>query len=233
MAPVRRLVPLVLAAAATLALNAPAMANTSHAGWPAITGMLLMNKQDQSRPLDGRPGFDPFDGADSSYSCDGQHANTACVPGGPAFAPADLACGRHVVATNGWPQFLVARLCSTARISVVPGGIGHNELLGGHGSDTIHAGPAGDVIWGDYKPSGQPSAQSDHLYGGPGKDFIYASHGRNSIWTGGGDDVVHAHFGHGSIHCQGGNPIVYLSRESRRRYHLSGCRRISYFTVGY
>jgi hypothetical protein len=32
----------------------------------------------------------------------------------------------------------------------------HNELLGGHGDDIVHAGIAGDVLWGDYKPSGQP-----------------------------------------------------------------------------
>jgi Ca2+-binding RTX toxin-like protein len=224
---------LAATAAAALAAHAPALANTSHAGWPQITGMLLMNKLDQSRPLDGRPGFDPFDGADPRYSCDGQHLNTACLPAGPPFAPADLPCGRHARAVNGWPQFLVRRLCSGARTAVVPSDIGHNELLGGHGDDTIHAGPAGDVLWGDYKPSGQPTSQVDRMYGGPGKDFIYASHGRNEIWTGGGDDVIHAHFGRGTIHCQGGNPIVYLSRRGRRGYHLDGCRRISYFTVGY
>ena len=32
----------------------------------------------------------------------------------------------------------------------------HNELLGGHGNDAITGGDVGDVIWGDYKPSGQP-----------------------------------------------------------------------------
>ena len=100
-------------------------------------------------------------------------------------------------------------------------------------SDTVHAGPAGDILWGDYKPSGQPTRQWDRLYGGPGKDFIYASHGHNEIWTGGGRDVVHAHFGYGTIHCDGRGPIVYLSRVSRRRYHLDGCHRISYFTLGY
>ena len=37
---------------------------------------------------------------------------------------------------------------------LVPADIGHNELLGGGGSDTIHAGPAGDVIWGDSHAEG-------------------------------------------------------------------------------
>jgi hypothetical protein len=210
-------------------------ANTSHAGWPKITGMLLMNKHDQSRPLDGRPGQDPFGGADHTYSCDGAHLNTACVPGGPAFAPDDLPCGRRAIdaAVHDWPAFFVRRLCHAARTSTVPAGARHNELLGGHGDDVIHAGPDGDVLWGDYKPAGQPTSQKDDMVGGPGKDYMYASHGRNRIWTGGGDDIIHAHFGHGAIHCDGGNPIVYLSRKSRKRYTLFGCKRISYFTLGY
>ena len=114
---------------------------------------------------------------------------------------------------------------------MVPPDIGHNELLGGHGNDTIHAGPAGDVIWGDYKPCCQPAAQVDHLYGGPGTDFLYASHGINYIYTGGGPDVVHAHFGRGGeIHCDSRDVLLYLSHRSRARYHLFGCKRISYAT---
>jgi Ca2+-binding RTX toxin-like protein len=109
----------------------------------------------------------------------------------------------------------------------------HNELLGGHGSDTIHAGPWGDVLWGDYKPSGQPSGQFDRLSGGPGRDFIYASHGYNVIRSGGGRDVIHAHFGRGKINCGHGDTILYISRQSRKRYHLTSCERVSYKTLGY
>ena len=113
----------------------------------------------------------------------------------------------------------------------MPSNIGHNELLGGHGDDTIYAGPAGDVIWGDYKPCCQPTRQVDHLYGGPGDDFIYASHGFNDIQTGGGRDVVHAHFGRGGeIHCDSPGVLVYLSHRSRPNYRLYGCKRISYAT---
>ncbi len=125
------------ALAATLALlavaasAAAALAKTSHEGWPRINGVLLMNKRDQNRPLDARPGHDLFGGADRSYSCDGLHKNRSC------------AHSSGVVARRG-----------------------HNELLGGHGNDTIFAGPQGDVIWGDYKPSGQPSSQVDRLTGG-------------------------------------------------------------------
>ncbi len=62
----------LLALASALGVFSPAAApaNTSHAGWPPITGMLLINKLDQARPLDGRPGDDPFDGTDYSNSCE-------------------------------------------------------------------------------------------------------------------------------------------------------------------
>jgi Ca2+-binding RTX toxin-like protein len=212
-----------------------ASAMTSHAGWPQITGMLLMNKQDQARPLDGRPGADPFDGADAGYSCDGLHLSTVCLrSSGLAFAPADRICPARLAGLlDVLPRSLVRTVCEPGAIAIVPAGVGHNELLGGHGDDVIHAGPSGDVLWGDFKDSGQPTRQVDELDGGTGNDYIYASHGRNTISTGGGTDVVHAHFGHGSITCDGGSTTVYLSRKSRKRYHLHGCHHISYFTLGY
>jgi RTX calcium-binding nonapeptide repeat (4 copies) len=207
--------PLSLAVLAILLVGAVtsaiAGANTSHAGWPRINGMLLMNKRDQSRPLDARPGHDPFAGTDSSYSCDGLHQDSTCV-GQPRKCVFHHNCKDTV------------HVSSAAR---------HNELLGAHGSDTIHAGPWGDVIWGDYKPGGQPSGQFDRLSGGPGRDFIYASHGYNVIRSGGGKDVIHAHYGRGRISCGHGGTILYVSRRSRKRYKLSHCTRISYRTLGY
>ncbi|HST56225.1 MAG TPA: hypothetical protein VLJ42_10095 [Solirubrobacteraceae bacterium] len=180
---------------------ADASANTSHAGWPRITGVLILNSLDHARPIDLRPGHDPFDGTDPTYSCDQLHTRRVCFPGhGPAVVPSD---------------------------------IGHDELLGGHGNDRIYAGPEGDVLWGDYKPSSQPTTQTDHLFGGPGNDFIYASHGINDIDTGPGRDIVHAHFGRGRITCGSSATIVFLSHKSRPHYRLTGCKRISYFTVGY
>ena len=109
----------------------------------------------------------------------------------------------------------------------------HNELLGGHGSDKIYAGKVGDVLWGDYRPGGQPTTQTDRIYGGQGKDFIYASHGANFIHAGGGADQIHAHFGHGEIWCGSGKVTLFLSHKSRKRYKLHSCERISYRTLGY
>ena len=162
----RKLLLLTTAAVCLLPMGV-ATANTSHEGWPRITGMLLMNKTDASRPLDARPGHDPFAGTDPRYSCDSVHLRGKCQ----------------------------RRMVHTAAGVVVTNRAGHNELLGGHGSDTIYAGPWGDVLWGDFKPSGQNSTQRDTIVGGPGNDFIYSSHGVNAIAAGGGDDFVKAHFG--------------------------------------
>src|SRR3954466_13988985 len=60
----RKLLLAILAASLVPAAAAPA--NTSHKGWPKITGMLLMARTDASRPLDGRPGMDPFHRLDAS-----------------------------------------------------------------------------------------------------------------------------------------------------------------------
>ena len=229
-------------ALAVLALVAAqgAAANTRHDGWPSLTGMLLINKLDQARPLDGRPGSDPFDGADYSEPCPAGELHSHCIPGGiPVAGRAAVSCPVLAAAETQLTTVLgiSARqtVCSEqlASAALVPLDIGHNELLGGHGNDTIHAGPAGDVIWGDYKPSGQPTNQVDRLYGGPGNDFIYASHGTNYIRTGIGQDVVHAHFGRGSIHCGSIHAIIYISRKSRPHYKLSGCVHVSYKTLGY
>ena len=197
---------LILVAAAGLAI-----AKTSHEGWPRIDGMLLMNKDDSSRPLDARPGRDPFAGEDPTYSCDTVHEDSTCV-GQP-------------------PKCIFHHRCQVS--VVVPDRPRHNELLGGHGDDTIHAGRWGDVIWGDFKPSGQPRGQVDRLWGGDGRDFIYASHGRNVIAAGGGPDVVRAHFGRGSVDCGGGADVLFISRRAQRRYRVTGCETISHRTLGH
>jgi Ca2+-binding RTX toxin-like protein len=181
-----------------------ASANTSHDGWPKINGMLLMNKTDLARPLDARPGHDPFGGTDPRYSCDAVHKRGSCQ----------------------------RRMVHTTAGVVVTSKSGHNELLGGHGNDALYAGPWGDVLWADYKPSGQPSSQVDNVLGGAGKDFIYASHGRNAIDAGPGADYVKAHFGRGTIDCGPGNDILYVSRKAQRHYKIRNCDRISHKTLG-
>jgi hypothetical protein len=201
----RRITILACLAPLAAAAAAGAGANTSHAGWPPIDGMLLMNKLDQSRPLDARPGHDPFDRTDPAYRCDGLHRSQAC--------------------------FVATASRTSTGLSVRESGR-HNELLGGHGDDTIHAGPNGDVLWGDYKPAGQPTTQRDRLFGGPSDDIVYAGHGRNEIEAGRGDDTVHAHFGRGTVDCGPGRDVLFVSRRAQPGYRIRGCERISHATVG-
>ncbi len=101
----------------------------------------------------------------------------------------------------------------------------HNYLLGGYGNDTIWAGEAGDVIWGDYHPSGQRASQFDALHGGPGTDWIYSSHGYNQIWTGAGDDHLALVYGWGTIHCNGPGLKTLVMRllPRNRHWRMVGC----------
>lgn len=103
-----------------------------------------------------------------------------------------------------------------------------DELLGGHGDDLIYGRGSGDVIWGDFWPSGQGSRQLDRLYGGAGNDFIYVSHGTNRVFGGAGNDTIRAHYGvGGTIDCGSGNDRLHISHRSKGRYHsVKNCERI-------
>jgi hypothetical protein len=159
---------LVIAAAATLAFAAAAVASTSHAGWPPDEH-LVMDK-------------------------------------GPA--------GRHHVLRG-----IADR---------------HNWLLGGYGNDELVGGQAGDVIWGDYHPSGWPHHQTAVIHAGNGKNYIYSNDTVNYVFTGTNPaTVVHAHEGSGVIHCENPGIVVYTSHHARPHYKLHGCRHISFYSVGY
>lgn len=154
------------------------------------------------------------------------------VAGGGACATLAVAKTSHA----GWPKIDKAQLKidhtnAGVTFTGVPGK--HNELLGGHGSDTLNAGRIGDVLWGDFNPSGQSTTQKDTINGGAGKDFIYSSHGTNIISSGGGADQIHAHFGRGSITCASPKATVFLSHASQKLYKLHGCPHISFKSVGH
>ena len=101
----------------------------------------------------------------------------------------------------------------------------HNMLLGGNGNDTIWAGNEGDVIWGDSHPGEQSTTQRDFLHGGPGEDWLYASHGYNVIWTGAGNDHVALVYGYGTVYCNGPGLKTLVMRflPANRHYNLVGC----------
>jgi hypothetical protein len=54
------------------------------------------------------------------------------------------------------------------------------------------------------------------------------------VWTGTNPGtVVHAHSGSGVIHCENAHIIVYTSHKAKPHYRLLGCKRISFYSVGY
>jgi hypothetical protein len=140
-----------------------------------------------------------------------------------AACPAVGALASH----EGWPPIGRHRSHAHNQSGVLRGDDGvHNELLGGHGNDTIWAGDIGDVIWGDSKDSGQPTSQYDRLHGGAGEDWLYSSHGHNVIWTGAGKDHVALVYGWGTVYCNGPGRKTLVMRylPENRHWRLVGCR---------
>jgi RTX calcium-binding nonapeptide repeat (4 copies) len=163
----------------------------------------------------------------------------ALAPAAALAVTAALALAAPVGAMTshaGWPadQHLVMDKGPAGQENVLRGVEGqHNYLLGGYGNDTIYGGNAGDVIWGDYHPSGE-SRQTAVIHAGDGKNFIYANDTVNYVWTGTNPaTVVHAHEGSGAIHCESPQQVVFTSHHALPHYKLTGCRHISFYSVGY
>ena len=104
----------------------------------------------------------------------------------------------------------------------------NDKLLGGHGNDTIIGHAGSDVIWGDYKPTGNTTAQFDLVRAGRGNDWVYGSHGGNRIYAGSGNDTVRVWFGHGFVDCGPGNDILYVSHASGKHVKRRHCETISH-----
>ena len=136
----------------------------------------------------------------------------------------------------GWPpdQHLVMDKGPAGESHVLRGEEGvHNYLLGGYGNDTIYGANAGDVIWGDYHPSGE-QRQTAIIHAGNGKNFIYANDTLNYVWTGTNPaTVVHAHEDGGVVHCESPGIVVYTSHHAKPHWKFEGCRHISFYSVGY
>ena len=101
-----------------------------------------------------------------------------------------------------------------------------DELLGHHGSDTLRGEAGSDILWGDWDPKGQPTTQSDTIYGGDGTDFIYGSHGRNTVYAGAGNDVISVHYGRGFVDCGPGRDIYHVARSRRKGYRFRYCEKV-------
>ena len=105
-----------------------------------------------------------------------------------------------------------------------------NELLGWHGSDTLHGGSRSDVIWGDHTADNQPLGQWDRMYGYAGSDFIYSSRGRNTIDGGPDNDAIKARYGRGVVNCGPGRDIVWVPKRRKRNWVFKNCEKFEYRT---
>ncbi|HUA75022.1 MAG TPA: hypothetical protein VL988_09730 [Solirubrobacteraceae bacterium] len=144
---------------------------------------------------------------------------------------------RAMTSHAGWPpdEHLVMDKGPAGKANTLTGVPGkHNYLLGGYGDDTIYGAESGDVIWGDYHPSGWPAHQTAVIHAGNGKNIIYANDTVNYVWTGTNPaTVVHTHSGSGVIHCESPHIVVFTSHRAKPHYKLDGCKRISFYSVGY
>jgi Ca2+-binding RTX toxin-like protein len=129
---------------------------------------------------------------------------------------------------DDWPRINGELWINSQDTDTTHGGTRKNdELLGGHGDDRIYGRGKHDVIWGDHRASGNNKRQVDTLHGGPGKDWIYASHGRNIISGGGGDDTIRVWFGRGRVDCgSGDDDILYVSKTQNRKVKRRNCERV-------
>lgn len=126
---------------------------------------------------------------------------------------------------KGWPGLTGIRWQVTSdgnRGAKVTGSRFNDGLYGRHGSDRLYGGAGNDILWGDSKISKRNDGrQHDILDGGPGNDWIYASHGRNTIRGGTGNDRIFAYYGRGTIDCGPGKDTVTVLKKSK--YKLKNC----------
>ena len=136
--------------------------------------------------------------------------------------------GGSKVSHAGWPAvsgllFMVESRGGRHRFT---GSAFNDELLGYDGDDTLNGGAGSDILWGDSHPVPQnPVTQRDVLRGGPGKDFLYSSHGSNYLSGGPGNDRIYAHWGHGVIDCGPGRDWVGINHYPVR-YTLRHCEKV-------
>jgi hypothetical protein len=105
----------------------------------------------------------------------------------------------------------------------------NDELLGHHGDEKLIGGAGKDILWGDWDPKNNTTAQSDVLRGSDGNDFLYPSHGKNNMYGGDGNDRIIAYYGHGLIDCGPGKGDYAQTRWQSSAYRVRNCERIRHF----
>jgi hypothetical protein len=211
--------PRVITLTAVLALAAFPSATTASSASPRATTAARSPQEASELAHDDRGLYLAF------CPAHGEAANVASPSGDDVARPrAQAAEANH----EGWPPDECLKM-DKGPAGAVHTLVGlehvHNWLLGGYGNDTLYAGEAGDVMWGDYHPEGQPEDQRDYIHGGAGDDWIYSSHGYNEIWTGAGNDHLALVYGHGVVFCNGPGVKTFVMRylPENRPWKLVGC----------
>ncbi len=151
----------------------------------------------------------------------------------PSVAGADHIVGvpcKSCASHDHWPRIDIENVKRSDKEGTtrLTGSEVNDELMGHHTSDVLKGMAGSDVLWGDFDPFGQPPSQVDRIYGGPGNDFIYGSHGRNVIYGGRGNDAISVHYGRGFVDCGPGRDIYHVARSRRRGYRFRNCEKVDY-----
>lgn len=167
-------------------------------------------------------GGDPDTG---SSGCDGLGSGEQCGDGGGRRT----AGGGEKVSHVGWPAItgVLWKVVASGGRHTRTGTSRNDELLGHHGNDVLSGGAGRDVLWGDWDPRNNSTRQVDRLAGGAGADWIYSSHGRNTINGGSGKDYIWAYYGSGTIDCGPGFDTVRIRIGAP--YRVRNCERVKNF----
>jgi Ca2+-binding RTX toxin-like protein len=152
-------------------------------------------------------------------------AGEACSIGDGTHTPG----GGEKVSHQGWPGIngIIWKVVADGGVHQRAGTLANDELLGHHGNDTLDGGAGDDVLWGDWDPRNNSASQKDILRGGAGNDWIYPSHGTNTVLAGQGNDHVRAYYGHGLIDCGPGRDTAQVRENGA--YKLRGCEVVHHF----
>lgn len=176
----------------------------------------------------GSEGRQPSRGGGSSGGghplCAQSRPGAKCQPGGGR----KVAGGGDKVSHKGWPAITGVFWQVITGSHAFVGGPDNDELLGHHGNDRIVGKGGKDVLWGDWDPANNTTRQKDVLDGGAGNDWIYTSHGRNTVRGGPGKDLVWAYYGRGTIDCGPGFDTLRI-RLNYGGYRYKNCERIKNF----
>jgi hypothetical protein len=171
----------------------------------------------------------PIDTYTTELCMQADPATDNCKSGGGAQTPGGAGTGK--VPHTGWPKIdgIFWQVTGDGRDARrFRGGDKSDELLGHHGDDTILGGDKSDVLWADWDPNGNTKKQKDVLSGGDGNDFLYASHGRNTMRGGKGKDLLYAFYGKGTIDCGPGHHDTAQVR-TNGAYKVRNCENIKHF----